>query len=129
MSVTPLYAGLLALLFVFLSMRVIATRRSADVGLGDAGNSTLIRRQRVHGNFAEYVPLALVLMALMDLQSQPLWIVHVTGLLLLSGRLFHAYGVSQDPETIRLRVMGMTLTLMSLVTGALVNLWSVATSS
>ena len=71
MSVTPIYAGLLALLFILLSMRVIGTRRAARVALGDGGIPALLRRQRVHGNFAEYAPLALLLMALAELQGLP----------------------------------------------------------
>ena len=71
MSVTPIYAGLIAVLFVALSLRVIAARRSARVGLGDGGDKTLLRRQRVQANCAEYAPLALGLMTLAELQSAP----------------------------------------------------------
>ena len=106
MSVTPVYAGLLALLFIFLSVRVIGMRRSARVALGDGGNPALLRRQRVHGNFAEYVPLALILMALAELQNPPGWMIHAIGIPLLLGRAAHAYGVSCEPEMLRVRVSG-----------------------
>ena len=58
-------------------------------------------------NFAEYVPLALILMALAELQGQPGWIIHLIGALLAVGRLAHAYGVSQAPQILKLRVLGM----------------------
>jgi hypothetical protein len=122
MSVTPLYAGILSLLFILLSVRVIAARRSARVALGDGGNRTLLRRQRVHGNFAEYVPLALVLMALAELQAAPSGGVHAVGAGLLAGRLAHAYGVSREPERGPARVLGMALTFAALAAGALLNL-------
>lgn len=122
MIITPLYAGLLTLIFVLLSIRVIGGRRTAGVGLGDGGNRMLMRRTRVHGNFAEYAPLGLILMALAELQNNPGWIVHLLGLLLLSGRTFHAYGVSREPEVPRCRVLGMALTFGALITGAFVNL-------
>jgi len=122
MSITPVYAGLAALLFVFLSARVIGARRSARVDLGDGGNRALLRRQRAHGNFAEYVPLAIVLMALAELQGTPTLVLHLIGVILIAGRLVHAYGVSQEPEPIKLRTLGMTLTFIALITGALVNL-------
>lgn len=122
MIITPVYAGLAALLFVFLSARVIGARRTARIGLGDGGNRLLLRRQRAHGNFAEYVPLAIVLMALAELQGTPAPALHLIGGLLIVGRLVHAYGLSREPEPSRTRTLGMGLTFAALVTGALVNL-------
>ena len=122
MSITPVYAGLLTLVFVALSIRVIGARRGARVSLGDGGDRALLRRQRVHGNFAEYVPLALVLMLLAELQGVPRPVVHGLGLALLAGRLVHAAGVSREPENFKLRVTGMALTFTALISGALVNL-------
>ncbi|MFM9841899.1 MAG: MAPEG family protein [Dongiaceae bacterium] len=58
-TTTPIYAGLPALLFVFLSVRVIGMRRATRIGPGDGGNAQLLRRQRAQGNFAEYAQLAL----------------------------------------------------------------------
>jgi len=124
MSVTPVYAGLLALMFILLSVRVIGMRRAARVALGDGGNPALLRRQRVHSNFAEYVPLALLLMALAELQHLPDWLIHAIGILLLVGRATHAYGVGCEPELPRARVLGMALTFAALGTGAVANLAS-----
>ena len=42
-AITPLYAGLLALIFALLSFRVIGMRRSAWIGLSDGGNLLLTR--------------------------------------------------------------------------------------
>ncbi len=123
MIVTPLYAGILTLVFVVLSFRVIRGRYAARAALGDGGDRRLLRRQRVHANFAEYVPLALILMALIELQRGLGWTLHAIGLALLIGRLAHAYGVSQEPETMRFRQIGMILTFAALVTGAAANLW------
>lgn len=122
MSITPVYAGLLALVFVALSIRVIGARRGAGISLGDGGDKALLRRQRVHANFAEYVPLALMLMLLAELQGVPRPVLHGLGLALLAGRLVHAAGVSREPENFKLRVTGMALTFTALISGALVNL-------
>jgi uncharacterized protein len=117
MIVTALYASILAPLFIFLSLRVIRHRRGAKVGIGDGGNAELLRRMRVQANFAEYVPFALLLMALAESMQTPQWILHLTGLALVAGRLSHAYGVSQTPETFAFRVRGMIATIT--VIGAL----------
>lgn len=122
MTITPVYAAILTFLFVFLSLRVIGARRVAKAGLGDGGSSLLQRRIRVQGNFAEYVPLCIILMALAELQRAPGWTVHLIGAVLLAGRLLHAYGVSREPEEFRYRMAGMALTFSALICGALLNL-------
>lgn len=118
MPITALYAGLLAPLFVLLSIRVIAVRRSGRVAVGDGGNRLLLRRMRVHANFAEYVPLALVLMALAEATATPAWLIHPMGVALLAGRIVHAIGMSREPERFRFRVAGMALTFTVLLAGS-----------
>ena len=119
---TPVYAGIFALMFVVLSFRVIGRRRTARVSLGDGGDDGLIRRVRIHGNFAEYVPFTLLLMLLIEIQGQPVWLVHFIGIALLLGRLAHAAGVGSDPQNFKLRAIGMISTMAALITGAAVNL-------
>ena len=119
MQIVPFYAGLLALVFVVLSVRVIRQRRGAKVAIGPGGNPSLERAMRVHANFAEYVPFAVVLLALMELQRAPAFLLHALGLVLLAGRLVHAYGVSQPNENFRFRVTGMMATFATLVIAAL----------
>ncbi|WP_119167070.1 MAPEG family protein [Algihabitans albus] len=122
LTVTPFYASLLGLQLIFLSLRVIRLRRRSRVPLGDGGDETLLRCLRVQGNFAEYVPFCLLLIALAELQGLPVWPLHGLGLALLAGRLIHASGVSRDPEPYRLRVIGMFLTFAVLGFGAALNL-------
>ena len=126
-SITSTYAGLLALTFLILSLRVISVRRTLRVGLGDGNSSDLLRRIRVHGNFAEYVPLALILMTLVEWQGGPRAILHLVGIFLLLGRGIHAYGLSHEPELTKLRVIGMALTLLALGIAGVVDLLLPAT--
>jgi len=119
---TPIYAALLAFVLIFLSLRVIRTRRTAKVALGDGGDAALLRASRAQANFAEYVPMALVLMGCAELQGAPVLAVHGLGLVLLAGRLVHAYGVSQAEEDYRFRVRGMQLTFLSIVSAAVLIL-------
>lgn len=115
MPITALYAGLLALLYVVLAVRVIGVRRGARIALGDGGDATLLRRIRVHANFAEYVPLALVLVALAESLKTDPRLLHGFGLLLIFGRFVHAVGVSQAKENFTLRVTGMMATFTVLI--------------
>lgn len=119
MIVTPIYAALAAFLYVGLSVRVIRARRSQKVGLGDGNNIVVRRAMRVQGNFAEYAPLALILMAFTESLGAPGWLIHGLGIGLLTGRLIHAYGLGREPEPANLRVIGMALTLTVIIIAAL----------
>ncbi|MEQ9259713.1 MAG: MAPEG family protein [Roseovarius sp.] len=112
LSVSPLYAGLLALLFIALSFRVIFQRIATRQSLGDGGDKALETRIRVQGNFAEYTTFALILLLLVELQGAPLWVVHLLGAALLAGRLAHAWGMSATPMILPLRQGGMVLTFL-----------------
>jgi uncharacterized membrane protein YecN with MAPEG domain len=120
MPITAFYASLLAFLFLLLSVRVITQRREARVEIGHGESRELLRRARVHANFAEYVPLALLLMALAESLKAPAIFVHGLGLVLVAARYLHAYGLSQSPHNLKLRALGITLTLLVIGFGALI---------
>ncbi len=122
MHTTAIYASLLALLFIYLSFCVIRLRRSVQVGVGDGGDKLLQRAIRVHGNFAEYVPFALLLVGIAEFNGLGAFWLHFMGIALLAGRALHAYGVSKPKEDLRIRVAGMVLTFSVLLVGAIVNL-------
>jgi len=92
MTITPIYAGLLAILFFVLSMRVVALR--SRVSLGDGGDPLVLRRMRGHANFAEYVPFVLLMMAFLELSHYPAYLIHGLGLVLVVARLLHGYALS-----------------------------------
>ena len=118
-TVTAFYAALLALLFVALSFLVIRQRYRTRLAIGTGDDPALVRAARVHGNFAEYAPLALTLILLAELLATPAWWLHILGLGLLAGRSLHAYGVSKVDENLRYRQAGMMLTFGVLVSAAL----------
>lgn len=110
------YASILAVLFVFLSVRTLRLRRTLKIAIGDAGNEALLRAMRVHSNFAEYVPLNLLLLYFVEASGAWHWLVHALGLALVAGRCVHAYGVSQVNENYGYRVFGMAMTFATLLT-------------
>lgn len=123
--ITSAYAALLAFVFVYLSFRTLSMRRKLSVGIGDGGHAELQRAMRVHANFAEYTPIALILIILQEMQIGPGVSIHILGAALLIGRCLHAYGVSQMKEDLRFRVSGMVLTLIVIISSSL-RLLSVA---
>ncbi|CZF85745.1 MAPEG family protein [Grimontia marina] len=122
--ITPIYAALLCLVFIFLALRVVKFRHGYKVALGDGDEKLLRKAIRAHGNFAEYVPFALILMLMVELQlDQGSQYLHILGALLLIGRLLHAYAVSQPSEPLAFRVYGMFLTFSVLISSALWSLY------
>ncbi len=85
MFVTPLYAGLLTLWFLVLSARVVNLRRRG-IPFGDNGEVGVIRIVRAQANFAEYVPLALLLMGVLEVSRHSIYVLHALGLTLLVAR-------------------------------------------
>jgi uncharacterized membrane protein YecN with MAPEG domain len=124
MPITPLYAALLALIFVALSIRTIRLRRRYRVGVGDGNHAELQRAARVHANFAEYVPLALLLIYFFEGSSESVLLTHILCIALLCGRLLHAYGVSQVRENYRYRTIGMVLTFSVIIAASLMLLYT-----
>ena len=118
MYITPLYAAILVFLFIFLSVRTLRLRHKLQIPLGDAGDAQMLRAMRVHSNFAEYVPLTLLLMLMFEVVSTLTGPAHVFGISLMLGRLSHAYGVGQTSEDYRYRVFGMAMTLIALAGSA-----------
>ena len=121
--ITPIYTSVLALLFVILSIRTIRVRRKYKVGVGDGNKEALKRAMRVHANFAEYVPLSIILLYFLEsnlLKTEigyDIW-VHMLGGLLVTGRVLHAYGVSQARENLKFRVTGMAMTFTVMIATA-----------
>jgi len=125
MLVTPLYAGLLLLWFLVLAWRVIR-RRGHGISLGDGGDPAMLRVIRGHANFAEYVPLALLLLAILELSDSPVYVLHGLGATLLTGRLLHGYSLSFTDSFQFGRFWGTALTFAVLTVEAALCLYQAA---
>ena len=122
MFVTPLYAGLLALWFLVLSWRVIQ-RRGKGTYLGDGGDQGLLRVIRGHANFAEYVPLALLMMGFLEVSRFSIYALHALGIVLLIARLLHGYALSFTEHSSFGRFWGASLTFIVLAIEAVLCIY------
>ncbi len=122
LTITAIYAALIAFLFVTLSVNVILQRRKSKISVGDRGEKAMIKAMRTHANCAEYAPFALLLIAMVEVQGAGAWLVHLLGLSLLTGRVLHAYGFGKTPQIVILRQIGMSLTFISILIAAVANL-------
>ncbi|QKM65259.1 hypothetical protein DCO17_08450 [Polynucleobacter tropicus] len=120
--VTSIIASILTLIFVRLSFAVIGLRRKNKVGLGSGGHEDLERAIRAQGNFAEYVPFGIILIACLELNGAPWWLVALPGMTLIIGRLIHAKGINVPPPDFSKRILGMKFTFNTLITLVVLNL-------
>ncbi|MEQ1513037.1 MAG: MAPEG family protein [Lysobacteraceae bacterium] len=122
-KITLLFASVHALLMLALAARVAFHRHSQKVGLGDGGDRRLMRKMRAHANFVEYVPVALLLLALLELSGlSATWLWALGGTLLLA-RVLHAIGLSLHSGYSFGRFWGTLLTWVVLATMAVVGVW------
>ena len=105
-SVTPLYALPVAAIYLILWIRVTSLRSTAKVSFGDGGNPMLLQRIRQHGNCAEWFSFVLILMILAEGMGAPDFYLHISGALLLIGRIAHPFGLKADNAGHPLRYVG-----------------------
>jgi hypothetical protein len=122
LPITAVTAAILGLMFFRLSLNAIKFRRQHKVSLGSGGHDDLERAIRAQGNFAEYVPISLILIACLELNAAPWWLAAAHGVALIVGRLYHAKGINELPPNFRNRVLGMKFTLFNLIALAALNL-------
>ncbi|MEM7669536.1 MAG: MAPEG family protein [Pseudomonadota bacterium] len=114
LTITALYAGILALLMLWLAVGVIGIRRSKAISLGDGGDELLGRRIRGHANATETIPIAIILLALTEVSGAPSAIVHLLGILLVVGRTMHGIHFRETRQGITLRFWGMLMTITAI---------------
>ncbi len=126
LPITAITASILALMFVALTFNVIRNRLKYQVALGDKSEPAMMRAIRVHGNFAEYVPIALILMGLAEGAGAHTYLTCGAATLLILGRMAHAGGVlneSKEKPVHRGRQIGMFMTLTAIIALSIGNLY------
>lgn len=120
-ATTAVFAAVLALVYAALTVWVMLSRTSRGTLQGDGGDETLEKQIRAHGNFGEYVPLALIVLALYEGGGGGHGLVLALLWLLLLGRLAHPVGLFARPNSAAMfacRGGGMLATLVALVVPA-----------
>ena len=121
--ITALWAAILGLLSLALAARVVQGRVSENVIFGDGASVVMQQRIRVHANFIEYVPIALVLLLLLELNSESSLMINLLGGSLVLARLLHAFGLSSDTGTTPGRFVGTVLTWLVILAESVLLLY------
>jgi len=110
--IAGLYAALQALLATALVVPVGRLRGKYDVALHAGGHPDLDVAIRRHANWAEHVPIALLLIALLELNGGSAGLLHGLGLTLLAARIAHPFGLKPDVMRVPLRGIGAFATML-----------------
>lgn len=123
LTTTGLYAALLAIVMVVLLGNVGRLRSRKGISLGDNGDRDLVIATRRHMNFVECVPLALILLAVVEANGAPRGWVHTLGIVLLVSRLVHPFGINPATMNTVCRIAGSGGTILMVIAAALTALW------
>jgi len=109
--VTLFYAGFLGLLLVVLSFNMTKNWVRATAA-GQPSDPDLRRAEALVTSFTDYVPLTLLLMAMLESTGAVPGILHVLGSMLLVARLLHAFGSNRLGGADGMRFLGTQLTYL-----------------
>ena len=124
LPVTAVSAAILGLMYIALSIRVVLARGEAKASLGDGSTGIvasgmectvpLLVRSRTHANFAEYVPISLILLLFAELEGTRRWVMVLLAALLIVGRALHPFGMSRKIPN-PFRAGGLIFTLSAIL--------------
>lgn len=118
--ITGIYAGLLGLLIVWMTLQVVKQRRLHRVSLGDGGVDSLQQVISAHNNLVQYSPIMLLLLFLFEYQNGNIWLIHLTGAAFLLGRILHFRALTTT--NFKQRIISMQLTLFPIIGLCLLNI-------
>lgn len=122
-EITSLYTGILGLIFILCAINVIKFRYKSATGLGDGGDENLIKAIRIHGNFSEYIPIIILLMAFYEMNNGQAIALHFMGVVLILGRIAHAIGLTLSTGTNIYRQFGVLSTFIILIVLSVLNIF------
>lgn len=118
-AIVGLYAGLCALILLWLSYKTIALRGKYKTSIGDGGNDHLYRIMRGHSNAVENMIIVLIMMIIMAALGTPYYILHGFGIALTISRAMHASHFIKEDAPRWTRFYSMVTNLFLILAGAL----------
>lgn len=126
--VTAVYASIIALLLIALSLNVVKIRRAEGVGLSHGDNEQLKQAMRLQANLVEYAPIALLLLLFLELNQASHALLHAFGILFVIARILHIWGFGTSTGYSHGRFFGTLTTMMLIIAMALANVFLLLTT-
>lgn len=123
MPVTPLFAAVFAIIYVYLSFRVIAHRFTKQISLGTGGDKNLEKAIRIQANFGEYIPISLLLFWFLEVITYASGLVLILGTVLLLARFSHIIGLNDTKNKLIFRQVGMVATFTVILIASVKLIW------
>ena len=124
LALTGLYTTALALWAMWLGAVVSIHRAKSGISILHGDDMALAEKIRKHGNFTEVVPLALILMAIVEMNGASSAWLHAIGGILLISRILHPYGIKHDNPQEVLRGIGSGGTSLSMLISMVFIVWT-----
>jgi uncharacterized membrane protein YecN with MAPEG domain len=122
-SITILYAGVFGLLLLVLSLNIFREYISTATGSNPESNERWRRAERAQHSFVEFVPMCLLIFFLIEAHGAPALVLHGLGILLLTARVLHAYGVGRGSVADVMRQIGTQTTYLTLMISSLAAIY------
>ncbi|MDG5488682.1 MAPEG family protein [Sphingomonas sp. BGYR3] len=118
-----------ALINFWLAMRIVKIRMSQGIVHGDGGDSRMAARMRAHANFAEYTPIVLILIALIELaMGTSLWL-WLAGGTYVVARILHPIGMDGWLPERQVGTIGTFTAMLLLAVAGLAVPWMTSAES
>lgn len=130
LPVTAFVAAICALLLLATAIDTVRQRLRLKAAFGDHGDAKLISASRSHGNLAEYAPITIILLGLLETARANHMALMVIGAIFLFGRIAHVIGLYTPSEPGKAplgRQVGVAATFGTLLILGLWTLWMLAT--
>ena len=121
--ITGLYAALLMVIVGYLGYKIGSLRGSTGISILHGDNMEVATAMRRHGNFTENVPMALILMGIVEANGGNVIFLHVIGVVLVLARIAHPIGLHHDSVAHPLRAVGAGGTFLAMIVLAGMALW------
>jgi len=122
LPITLVTAATAALILIWLSVRVVSSRVSGEVLIGDGGKEDLLYKIRTHANFSEYAPLFLIVLGLVEGAGGNSTALMVLAAVFLAARISHVFGMGAQAN-LKLRQIGMVGTYVTIAAVSLYGLY------
>jgi uncharacterized membrane protein YecN with MAPEG domain len=123
----PVYGGLLAILVLYLAYRVTVFRRKEKAGIEQNNCSSEMRLAiRAHANAVENIPIAVLMLLMLELNHLNPILTNAFGVTLVFARIIHAWGLSRCENYSLGRFWGTLLTWLALAGMAVLNIVIIA---